>query len=86
MKNIRIKTLEKIIDDLEQYSKMENLIISGLNTQYGTYARNARNLPIGNYTVQEAGTLEENLLAFLNDHNISIKKSDVSLCHPLKSK
>ena len=31
MKNIRVKTLENRIDDLEQYSKMDNLVISGLD-------------------------------------------------------
>ena len=86
MKDIMIKTLENRIDDLEQYSKMDNVIISGLNVQYRTYARTASNLPIDNYSVQEAGTLEENVLAFLNKHNIPIEKSDVSICHPLKSK
>ena len=39
-----------------------------------------------NYCVQEAGTLQENVLAFLNKHNIPIQKSDVSICHPLRSK
>ena len=34
MKDIRIKTLENKIDDLEQYSKMDNLVISGLNVLY----------------------------------------------------
>ena len=79
MKDINIKTLENRIDDLEQYSKMDNVIISGLNVQYRTYARTVSNLPIDNYSVQEAGTLEENVLAFLNKHNIPIEKSDVSI-------
>ena len=78
--------LENRIDDLKQYSKMDNVIISGLNVQYRTYARTASNLPMDNYSVQEAGTLEENVLAFLNKHNIPIEKSYVSICYPLKSK
>ena len=56
MKDIKIKTLEKRIDDFEQYSKMDNLIISALNVQHRTYARTASNMPIDNYTAQEAGT------------------------------
>ena len=70
----RIKTLEKRIDDLEQYSKKDNLITYGLNVQHKTYVRTASNLPIDNYTFQEDGTLEENVLAFLNNLNIPIKK------------
>ena len=79
MKDIRIKTLEKKIDDLEQYSKMDTLNLSGLNVQNITYARTASNLSMHNYIVHEAGTLRENVLAFLNNHVVSI-------CHPLKSK
>ena len=86
MKDIRIKMLEDRIDDLEQYSKMDNLVISGLDVQYRTYARTGCNLSIDSYAIQEAGTLEENVLAFLNNHNIHVQKSDVSICHPLKSK
>ena len=52
MKNIRSEMLEKRIDDLEQYSKMDNLIISGLNVQYRTYARTACNLSMDSYAVQ----------------------------------
>ena len=64
--------LENRIDDLEQYSKIDNLVISGLNVQDRTYARTARNLSIDSHTVQEVGTLEENVLAFINNHNIPI--------------
>ena len=41
---------------------------------------------IDNNSVQEAGTLEENVLAFLNKHSIPMKKSDISICHRFKSK
>ena len=74
MINIKIKTLEKRIDELEQYSKKDNLIISCLNVQYRIYSRTTSNLPMDNYTVQEVGTLEENMLAILKNHNIPIKK------------
>ena len=37
-KNVKIKELEKRVNDLEQYSKMDNLIISGFNVQYKSYA------------------------------------------------
>ena len=36
MKDIRIKMLENRIDDLEQYSKIDILVISGLEVQYRT--------------------------------------------------
>ena len=39
MKDIRIKTHENRIDDLEQYSKMDNVIISGLNVRDPVFLR-----------------------------------------------
>ena len=53
---------------------MDNVLIYGLNVQHRTYTRTANNLPMDNHCVQDAGTLEENVLAFLNKHNIPIKK------------
>ena len=44
--------------------------ISALSVQNRTCARTASNLSMDRYAVQEAGTLEENVLAFLNNHNI----------------
>ena len=74
MKDIRIKTLENGIDDLEQYSKMDNIVISGVNVQHRTYARTSSNFTMDSYTVQEACASKENVLAILNNHNIPIKK------------
>ena len=37
--NLKIKELEKRVNDLEQYSMMDNLIISVFNVQYKSYAR-----------------------------------------------
>ena len=61
MKDVRIKMLKNRIDDPEQYSKMDNLVISGQDVQHRTYARTASNLSIDRHTVQEAGTLGENV-------------------------
>ncbi|KAJ8394509.1 hypothetical protein AAFF_G00045190 [Aldrovandia affinis] len=38
-KDKKIDGLERRIDDLEQYTRMEDLIISGLETTHRTYAR-----------------------------------------------
>lgn len=37
-KDRKIKELERRVDDLEQYTRMDNLLISGLETIHCTYA------------------------------------------------
>ena len=41
-KDIKIKELSKKTDDLEQYTRSEDLIISGLRTNHRSYANTAR--------------------------------------------
>ena len=38
-KDMKMNKLERRVDDLEQYSRMNDLIISGLVTKHQTYAR-----------------------------------------------
>ena len=38
-KEKKIEALERTVDDLEQYTRMEDLVISGLETTHRTYAR-----------------------------------------------
>ncbi len=38
-KDQKIEVLERRVDELEQYTRMEDLIISGLETKHRTYAK-----------------------------------------------
>ena len=87
-KNLKIKELEKRVNDLEQYSKMDNLIISDFNVQYKSYARSVSTHDVDEHTQtnSETETLESKVVEFLKSKNIPIDSSDISICHPFRSK
>ena len=85
---IEIKELEKRVIDLEQYSKMDNLIISGFNVQYKSYAKSVSTHDVDDYTQanSEPEIIESKVVEFFKSKNIPIYSSDISICHPFKSK
>ena len=87
-KKIKIKELEKRVNDLEQYSKMDNFIISGFNIQYKSYTRCVSTHDADDYTQtnSETETIESKVVEFFKSKNIPIDSSDISICQPFKSK
>ena len=87
-KNFFRKELEKRVNDLEQYSKMDNLIISGFNVQYKSYVRSVSTHDVDEHTQtnSETETIESKVIEFLKSKNIPIDSSDMSICQPFKSK
>ena len=86
-KDKKIETLEKRIDDLEQYTRMDDLIITGLETKHQTYARAATNANKGeDAPAHELHTLEQQIIEYLEGKNISIESSSISACHTLPRK
>ena len=87
-KNLKIKELVKRVNDLEQYSMMDNLIISGFNVQYKSYARSVSTHDVDEHTQanSETETIESKEVEFLKSKNIPIDSSDISICHPFRSK
>ncbi len=81
-KDQKIEVLERRVDELEQYTRMEDLIISGLETKHRTYASTvARDgeaaLP------EELQTLEKQVIKFLESQNMIIQSDNVVACHTL---
>ena len=75
-KDEKIRDLQSRVDNLEQYSRMENVIISGLRTTPDTHLQ---------HTPGENDALEENVLALFNKQlDVPITKSDISVCHTLR--
>lgn len=86
-KDAKIKQMEIRINDLEQYSRMENVIISGLQTTHLNYSRVVDQSATAHETDNENGALEDNVVAFFNEKlKLAIRKSDISVCHTLKRK
>ena len=82
-----INTLEKRVDELEQYTRMEDVIISGLTTRHRSYAR-AVSAPKegGDPPTEEQGSLETEIINFFGEKNIHIKSESIAACHPLPRK
>lgn len=86
-KDVRISTLEQRIDELEQYTRRDDLVITGIKTRHRTYARAAANAETTEDAPrEELQSLEQQVVDFLNRNNINIRKEAISACHTLPSK
>ena len=89
-KDTKISELENRVDDLEQYTRIDDLIISGLTVRHRSYSRavtHNNDTESQNATFDdETESVEEQLLGFLGRQGIAINKSDISACHVLKTK
>lgn len=81
-KDDQIKEMEKRLDDVEQYYRMDDLIISGLKTRHRAYS----NVGAGNNaddTTAETETLEVQVIQFFGSKDIPIQRNQISACHTL---
>ncbi len=81
-KDDQIKELEKRLDDVEQYYRMDDLIISGLKTRHRAYS----NVAAGNNaddTTAETETLEFQVIQLFGSKDIPIRSNQISACHTL---
>lgn len=83
-KDKRIEGRERRIDDLEQYTRMNDLIISGLETKHRTYASTVARDKVGeNAPPEELQTLENQVIKFFESKNMYIHCDNVVACHTL---
>ena len=88
-KDHKIKAPESRIDDLEQYSRIDDVIITGLVTTHQTYARatatkNTDNVNTDAEALQdELATLEDKVVKFFHSKGIDIEPNDISACRTL---
>ncbi|KAI9525056.1 hypothetical protein NQZ68_012568 [Dissostichus eleginoides] len=81
-KEKRIFSLENRVDELEQYTRINNIIITGLETKSRSYARAAR-MTGGDTSEEDATSVELQVTAFLNSKGIEIDSDNIEACHPL---
>lgn len=82
-KDAKINHWERQIDDLKQYTWMEDVLITGLEITHHSYASTARGGGDANTPAVELETLERQVLKFLENKKISIQSSSVAACHVL---
>ena len=81
-----IKLLECKVNELEQYSRKDNLIITGIDVRQ-SYARitsgeTGQDLE----TDGELKSVEEQVVKALNEKGIELKEQEISACHLLGKK
>lgn len=80
----KIDSLENKLDSLEQYSKRDNVIISGLRVNHKSYARAAvqnDDQKGESAPSDELNTLEDKVVEFLESKKITVNKQTISGCH-----
>lgn len=83
-KDEKIAELEKRVNDLEQYTREEDVVISGLKTTHHTYSNVIRGESSEvDLTEGEKQTLEEQVIKFFNSSDISIHKESIAACYTL---
>ena len=84
-KDEKIAVLESRVGELEQYSRMNDLIISGLETRPRSYARAAATA-IRDPTEADLDSIEQQVITFLDNKGITVSSNDIEACHPLPRK
>ena len=87
-KDNQIKALEVRVNDLEQYTRQDDIIISGLKTRHQTYARKVNTNSSESHEVgppSEMDSLEKQVIDFLSKKDIKVDDKDISIVHTLKS-
>lgn len=86
-KDKKIEELERRVEDLEQYTRMDDLVIFGLETTHRTYAR----ITAGDREGEEAPrgelhSLEQQVIKFFNGKDIPIDSKNIAACHTMPQK
>lgn len=83
-KNKKIMALENRLADLEQYTRLNDLIITGLEVRPRTYARAAAENREPND--EDLVSVEQQVVQFMQSKGISLDSGDIEACHPLPRK
>ena len=82
-KDKKIFSLENRVDELEQYTRINNIIITGLETKPRSYAQAATRMTGGDTSEEDATSVELQVTAFLNSKGIEIDSDNIDACHQL---
>ena len=78
------------MEELEQYTRKENVIISGLMSTHMLYARTTSNsataASMDNAPQEETNALKKRVIFFLNDKlQVVINQDEISVCHAMRA-
>lgn len=84
-KDKRIVDLERRVDKLEQYSRINDVVITGINIRPRSYAR-AVAADSGEPSKQETQSVEQQVASYLQSGGIELDREHIEACHPLPVK
>ena len=85
-KDKTIAQLEKRVDDLEQYTRQNDIIVSGLEIRPRSYAGAVSRSQGAEPNEEDLSSVEDQVTTFLTSKGILIDKRNIEACHPLSSK
>lgn len=83
-KDKRIMLLENRVADLEQYTRMNDIIVTGLERRPCSYARAVTTQNRKKSSVQDASSVEQQVMAFFCSKGIEVDRENIEACHPLR--
>lgn len=84
-KDQRIVDLERRVDELEQYSCVNDVVITGIKIRPRSYAR-AVAADSGELSDQEIQSVEQQVVSYLQSRGIETDLEHIEACHPLPTK
>ncbi|KAL4001585.1 KRAB domain-containing zinc finger protein [Sarotherodon galilaeus] len=81
-KDRRIMDLERRVDELEQYTRTNDVVISGIKIKPRLYARAVAG-NVGEPSDEETRSVEQQVASFLQSKGIEMDLEHVEACHPL---
>lgn len=84
-KDQRIVDLEQRVDELEQYSRMNDVVITGIKIRPRSYAR-AVAVDSWELSDQETQSVEQQVASYLQSRGIEMDLEHIEACHPLPTK
>lgn len=82
----RINFLETRVADLEQYTCINDVIISGIPLKPTSYAHALKGNQREEGTYQHDSSTEAQVTHFLENKDIHVDRNDIEACHPLPSR
>ena len=88
LKDKRIKELDSRLDLIEQYTRSENIVVSGLKVQTaGSFSDSVKiNTDKEQEVIPDSISVEKQVVTFFNQKDIPLKSEDISVCHPIGKK
>ena len=82
-KDKQLADLENKVEELEQYTRINNVIVSGLQVKPRSYARAVTADSEGGHGELDVGSTEQQVAAFLQSKGIHLNCNNIEVCHPL---